>query len=440
MHRIVFVVIKLGGKMQKRKIKKFNLLMIAVFAAGTLACGSQQAVVESESTILNETLANSGEAKADIEYIDDEIEIETKGLYEVSDEQSWSEDRYESKEADISTVVVTDQGSLLLSEVEIGKSGDTTEEENSKIYGKNAALLVKGNGKAETSGGSIETDGKGASAVFTGSGAETLLKNINLHTKGSMSPCLSSAGEINIIDSSATSEQSSVAVIEVTEGNSAVHVSNSTLTAYEKASTDEDTDRDSAGIKFYERIKEDSIASSSEFSADDSTITISENSEQYKTAPMFLVSNSDTAIRLNNTTLNYGSGILLDVIGNNGVEDHKGTNGGNAELTANNQELIGNITLDQISSVIVSLDNSRLESQINGDNTGDATVIMDKDSVWDVTGDSYIVVLTNEDESCSNIISNGHTVYYDAENSANSWLEERTIPLIGGGSIMPLIK
>lgn len=56
---------------------------------------------------------------------------------------------------------------------------------------------------------------------------------------------------------------------------------------------------------------------SAEFSAEDSTLTISEDSEQYKNALIFLVSNSNAVIRLTNTKLDYGSSILLDVIGNN---------------------------------------------------------------------------------------------------------------------------
>jgi hypothetical protein len=40
-------------------------------------------------------------------------------------------------------------------------------------------------------------------------------------------------------------------------------------------------------------------------------------------------------------------------------------------------------------------------------------------------------------DSGTNISGNGHTVYYDATNSANSSLGGQTYPLAGGGTLKP---
>lgn len=73
---------------------------------------------------------------------------------------------------------------------------------------------------------------------------------------------------------------------------------------------------------------------------------------------------------MGNNKLSYGSGILLKVEGTS-EWGNSGSNGGNVTLNANNQELIGNIECDDISTVVLNLTNgSYLESAINASNTG----------------------------------------------------------------------
>lgn len=80
-----------------------------------------------------------------------------------------------------------------------------------------------------------------------------------------------------------------------------------------------------------------------------------------------------------------------------------------------------------------------LTSTINGGNKAKSvTLSLDKDSTWTVTGTSYITALTDEDTNLSNIKDNGNTSYYDSSNSANSWLNGKTITLSGGGTLQPI--
>jgi hypothetical protein len=55
-----------------------------------------------------------------------------------------------------------------------------------------------------------------------------------------------------------------------------------------------------------------------------------------------------------------------------------------------------------------------------------------------VADNSYITRLTDEDTTLANIHANGYTVYYDAANSANSWLNGMTYDLTGGGKLTPV--
>jgi len=49
-----------------------------------------------------------------------------------------------------------------------------------------------------------------------------------------------------------------------------------------------------------------------------------------------------------------------------------------------------------------------------------------------VTGTSYLTNLINEDSTLANVKDKGYTVYYDADNSINSWLDSEIYTLIEG--------
>ena len=55
-----------------------------------------------------------------------------------------------------------------------------------------------------------------------------------------------------------------------------------------------------------------------------------------------------------------------------------------------------------------------------------------------MTADSYVTFITDADSTLSNIVSNGHTIYYSKENSKNSWLNGKTVKLSDGGKLVPV--
>lgn len=106
------------------------------------------------------------------------------------------------------------------------------------------------------------------------------------------------------------------------------------------------------------------------------------------------------------------------------------------------QNLTGDVTADQGSTLTLSLQNgTHFKGAFNaGQKAQAAALSLDQDSVWDVTEDSYVTALTDTDTSLANIHSNGHTVYYDAANEANAWLQGQTKQLPGGGKLTPQAK
>lgn len=89
------------------------------------------------------------------------------------------------------------------------------------------------------------------------------------------------------------------------------------------------------------------------------------------------------------------------------------SNGGNVTLNLNNQEAIGNIVVDSISTLTLLLKNgSYIEGSVNSDNTAKNIVLnIDKDSKIKLTGDMYVSELNNDDVTNSNIDLNGYKLY-----------------------------
>ena len=255
-----------------------------------------------------------------------------------------------------------------------------------------------------------------------------------LNTAGKDAPCISSPDSITVEDSTGTAPGSQIAVVA---GDNSITVKSSSFTGYAYGRSAKGTDN--AGIVIFQNGSEGAAQGCGIFSAEDSRFEIAPDSEYYATAPMFFVTNTYAAINLHATDLNFGSGILLHAAGNDGEWGEAGSNGAHVELNATNQRLAGAMTADGISTVTLSMTDSIFDGTVNpGDTAREFNITMDNESTWTLTGTSYITAFTNEDSDCSNIISNGNTVYYDVSNSANEWLEGKVIRLKGGGFMKPV--
>jgi hypothetical protein len=67
--------------------------------------------------------------------------------------------------------------------------------------------------------------------------------------------------------------------------------------------------------------------------------------------------------------------------------------------------------------------------------------MLDLGSTWKLTADSYVTGLSLaagiSGSAITNIIGNGHTVYYDPSSALNSALAGKTYSLRGGGYLKP---
>ena len=383
--------------------------------------------------------------------------VEATGKTKVTDEQTLT-GNFETTTSDESAILVSDGGNLTLENATISKTGDSSNTENSEFYGINAGILTTKNSMATIKNSNITTNAKGANAVFstgenskvyisdstietTGSSSArgldstyggyieadnvtistpggscatlatdrgegtVIARNSKLSTAGQGSPIIYSTGDITIDNSEGTATGSQMVVVE---GKNTATVKNSTLVCSGKGNRNS---VDNCGIMIYQSMSGDAGEGTGTVNLSNSTLEVSQNTEG-KTAPFFFITNTKAVINMENNVLKYPSGLLLKVEGTS-EWGKSGSNGGEVTLNATNQELSGNIEVDNLSSLEINLkENSKLESTINNSNTAKSIVLkLDKTSTLTLTGDTYITTLEDEDSSYSNINFNGYKLY-----------------------------
>ena len=382
-----------------------------------------------------------------------------KGATTVTDEQNL-EGIYESSTSDESPIKVSEGGNATIENATINKSaGDSSNTENSEFYGVNSGVLTTENSTTTIKNSKITTNAKGANAIFaTGENAKVyvydteittngssssrgldatyggyieadnvkiitqggscatlatdrgegtvIAKNSTLETNGAGSPIIYSTGDISIENTTGTANGAQMTVIE---GKNTATVTNSTLKCSGKGNRN---DVDNCGIMIYQSMSGDAGEGTGTFNSSNSTLEIASDSDYYKTAPFFFITNTDAVINLENNTIKYGSGTLISAKGTD-EWGKSGSNGGNVTLNTTNQKLTGDIIADSLSTVTINLsDKSSLEGTINGDNTAKSVVLkLDSSSTLTLTGDTYVTSLEDSDSSYSNIIFNGHKLY-----------------------------
>ena len=366
-----------------------------------------------------------------------------------------------ASEEDTSVVYVSDTLEPTIQSVTLSKTGgDSSNISNSEFYGVNAALLVNG-ATVTLTGTTITTAAKGANAVFatnsgtinfydgviisTGSssargldatyGGKITARNLtiittgdscaslatdrgegtvscsscNLTTGGAGSPLIYSTGDISVTSSNGTATAAQMVVVE---GKNSATVLYSALNCTGVGNTDNKVDN--CGVMIYQSQSGDADDGQGTFYGMDSTMEILSSSSVYKTAPMFFVTNTKANITLYNVTFTYGSGIFIDIKGTD-KWGTSGSNGGDVIITATKQDIVGDIVIDDYSSLTLNLNTfSSFKGTINAaKSSGTINIVIDYTSTITLTGDSTINQLTNSDSSGNNINTGDYTLTTD---------------------------
>ena len=418
------------------------------------------------------------------------ITEKSMAVIEVTKNENVSNLREISKEDNKSVIQVSNKAKYNATNLELTKeSGKSTDFDSSTLYGLNSTFIAKEGSEIFLEDSKLSSSISYSSAFFaTGLETTATLNNVELSTEKDNSSALNASSEakIDISNSEIKTKGNNSDAIKTLDANSLININDSTIITegqnstllYSKGKIEALNikgtsnsylaiieDRNSLELTnanlitngqdktineylgaFLIYSQESASASNNYTSAKldiiDSIIEINKDSSWYDKTPLFYLTNTEANINITNTTLNYGSDILLKAVANNEYGDI-GDNAASVTLTATDQELTGEIIVDSNSKVRLNLNNSTYEGKINVDNlSSNVDVTFDYDSRWELTGDSYINILqiTKTDYLRKNvrkyIRSNGYNVYYNSAN--NEWLEGRTYNLQGGGKLIPL--
>ncbi len=368
----------------------------------------------------------------------------------LNDGDEVSGEAYTSTEADESAVDISGNITATINNSTIQKiSGDATSADDSSFKGINAAVRVYGNATLTISGSKITADAENATGVFaydngtinisdssvdvTGGGAGGIqvagggtlyAKNLTVtsaskaairsdrgggtlvvdggtytSTGSSGCPAIYSTAEITVNDADCVSENSRAVIIE---GKNSVTLNNCTLSGNDQ-STKEGSVK--ASVLLFQSASGDADVGTSVFTMNGGSMVSNRGAMFYCTNTASIINLSDAKL-----TLSDDNSLLIVSTGRWGKD---GDNGGSCTLNATDQELQGSITVDEISSLDINLNNSSYEGVINENGeAGTISVKLDDSSTWTLTADTYI---TEFEGNIEKVIANGHHLYVNGK-------------------------
>lgn len=244
---------------------------------------------------------------------------------------------------------------------------------------------VAGGGTLTASNLDVETQGSSSAAVRSDRGGGTLVVTGGTYaTWGTGSPAIYSTANIIASDATFTAGHAEALVIE---GQNSIELTNCDVTGNMESTFLADIKEGVHNIMIYQSMSGDAEVGQSRFVMTGGSITA-------QAGEMFYVTNTSCVMALTDVDLTLATGQLLTIAGNNGARGwgSVGSNGGHCQLTADAQALAGNITVDAVSSLALTLQNgSSYAGAINQSGAaGDVTVSLDAGSVWTLTADSHI--------------------------------------------------
>lgn len=285
--------------------------------------------------------------------------------------------------------------------VNISDSTIRTTENNS------GGIQTTGGGTMNAANLDVETQENSAAAIRSDRGGGTVnVDGGSYVTNGTGSPAIYCTADISVSDATLTANASEGVVVE---GKNSVALTDCEVTGNMSNTYNGDSDENIHCIMIYQSMSGDADVGEATFSAEGGSITA-------KTGDMFYITNTDCEITLKDVAFTLANDVFLRVEGNSSSRGWgtEGANGGDVTLTADSQEFTGNILVDEISSMALTMKNgTSYEGAINPDGDGGTVdVTLDDNSTWTLTGDSYI---TSFDGDTSNITANGYHLYVNGE-------------------------
>lgn len=327
-----------------------------------------------------------------------------------------------------------DNVTATLNNIIITKTGSSSNTENGDFYGMNAAFLaenganititggevttdaVNGNGifsygsgtvvnvsgtkirtsqrnsgGIQTTGGGvmnaddldIETSGNSSAAIRSDRGGGTVTVNGGTYTtNGTGSPAIYSTADITVSDAALTANNSEGVVVE---GKNSVKLENCTVSGKMQGTYNDDSENIHC-IMIYQSMSGDADVGEAYFEANGGEITS-------LAGDMFYVTNTSCEIKLSDVKFNMADGVFLRAVGNTSSRGwgKQGENGADVKMSLASQSVSGDIVVDDISTLDLTISSSDITGAINSDNSSGSIVLtLDENSSITLTGDSYV--------------------------------------------------
>ena len=379
----------------------------------------------------------------------------------ISEDGTYSDTTYTSTGDDENALRV-DGASVTLDGVTVDKSaGATSNTEDGDFYGMNAALLAtngavvtiksatvtssaqNGNGvfsygsgttvnisdstittTADNSGGIqttgggttnasnlvVETSGNSSAAIRSDRGGGTVNVDGGAYTSnGYNSPAVYSTADITVKNANLTANNSEALVIE---GKNSIALENCYVSGNMSDTKGTSSSENVHNVMIYQSMSGDADVGTSVFSMTGGSLI-------GNSGDMFYITNTHCLLTLSGVNIvnNDASGALLRVGGNSASRGWgtAGSNGAQVEFTADAQTLSGDIIVDTISSLTMTLKNGSsftgtvniIDNAEGGAAVSDnAVVTIESGCTWKLTGDCTLTSLTNN----GTIDFNGYTI------------------------------
>ena len=351
---------------------------------------------------------------------------------------------------DSSHAIMADGEELSCSGTSVTKTGDSGQGDEADFYGDNAAIFAANGGTLTLSNMVVETDGTHANAVFsygegttvnisdsyietvgncsgglmTTGGGTMNAENLTINTSGNSSAAIRSdrgGGTVTVTGGTYTTSGTGSPVIYstaditvsnaemestasqgvVVEGKNSVTLNNVELTADNNTKNSDKSDYYQA-VMIYQSMSGDADEGTSSFTMNGGSLTNANGD-------IFFVNNTATTIDLTDAEIiNKGDGVFLRAAAAGWGSE--GSNGGHVNMTAAEQEINGDMVVDDVSELNLYLkEGSVFTGAINSSGAaGSVYVEIEEGSRWILTGDSYISSLTC---SADAIDLNGYTLH-----------------------------
>lgn len=288
--------------------------------------------------------------------------------------------------------------------VNISDSVITTTADNS------GGIQTTGGGTTHASNLTVTTSGSSSAAIRSDRGGGTVTVDGGSYTSnGYNSPAVYSTADITVENAELTANHSEALVIE---GKNSITLKDCVVSGNMSDDKGTSSDENVHNVMIYQSMSGDADVGTSMFSMAGGQL-ISNNGD------MLYITNTHCILTLDNVLLSNldEDGTLMTITGNSASHGWgtAGSNGASAEVTVSNQTLEGNIIVDTISSLNLTLsENSTftgtiniVENQAGGTAVSDnACVTIEAGSTWALTGNCTITSLDNY----GTIEFNGYTI------------------------------